>query len=126
MEGPNCLLPPKHALMMALLVHELATNAAKYGSFSNSTGRLSINWSFSDPRLNIDWRESGGPLVTPPTRGGFGSRLFLRALEQFGGKVEPNFASTGLVCKLTIVLEDGNPKVVPGPSGEKTKVFAAD
>jgi two-component sensor histidine kinase len=104
MEGPNCLVPPKQALMMALLVHELATNAAKYGSFSNSTGRISINWSYSEPGLTIDWRESGGPFVTLPTHRGFGSRLFLRALEQFGGKVEPNFASTGLICKLSIVL----------------------
>jgi two-component sensor histidine kinase len=75
--------------------------------------------------LNIDWRESDGPLVTPPTRRGFGTRLFLRALEQFGGKVEANFASTGLVCKWAIVLADGNPKIVPGLSGEKPNVFTA-
>jgi two-component sensor histidine kinase len=73
---------------MALLVHELATNAAKYGALSSSAGNLSIQWSLADARLDLEWREHGGPAVTAPVHGGFGTRLFSRALEQFGGAVE--------------------------------------
>ena len=104
MEGPDVLLPSKLALMMALLVHELATNAAKYGALSSSVGNLSIRWSLADARLDLYWRESGGPAVTAPIHRGFGTRLFSRALEQFGGAVEANFATTGLICKLSLML----------------------
>ncbi len=104
MQGPDCVLSPKLALMMALLVHELATNAAKYGAFSNSSGTISIEWSISGGRLNVEWRESGGPVVRPPSHRGFGTRLFLRALDQFNGRVEATFASSGLVCTLNVPL----------------------
>jgi two-component sensor histidine kinase len=63
MEGPDVLLPSKLALMMALLVHELATKAAKYGALSSPVGNLSIRWSLADARLDLEWRESGGPAV---------------------------------------------------------------
>ena len=126
MEGPSCSLPPKQALMMALLIHELATNAIKYGSLSNSNGKLTIGWSKSENRLNIVWHESGGPLVAPPTHRGVGSRLFLRALEQFGGKVDATFAPTGLVCQLSIELAEGAQKLSSDRSGDKLQVFAAD
>ena len=97
MEGPDVLLPPKLALVMALLVHELATNAAKYGALSSSVGNLSIQWSLADARLDLEWRERGGPAVTAPVHRGFGTRLFSRALEQFGGAVEATFVMTGLI-----------------------------
>jgi two-component sensor histidine kinase len=109
-EGPEILLSPKLALTMALLLHELATNAAKYGALSDSVGKVSVRWSHSDPWLNLEWRESDGPPVTVPNHRGFGTRLFLRALEQFGGKVEATFASTGLVCKLSVPLSDLTPQ----------------
>ena len=112
MAGPNCLLSPKLAVTIALLVHELATNAAKYGALSNSTGKLTIHWSLFDGRLTFAWRESGGPQVNQPTHAGFGTRLFQRALEPFDGNVETTFAPTGLVCKLSLVL--------PTPSLGKT------
>ena len=104
MAGPNCLLPPKQALIVTLLIHELATNAAKYGALSNDNGKLSIDWSYVDGRLSVVWHEDGGPTVTQPTHRGFGTRLFQRALEQFNGKVDATFAPTGLVCKLGLVL----------------------
>ncbi len=113
MQGPDCVLSPKLALMMALLVHELATNAAKYGAFSNSIGTLSIEWSLSGGRLNVDWRESGGPPVGPPSHRGFGTRLFLRALDQFNGSVKATFASSGLVCTLNVPLSEITPGNVP-------------
>lgn len=106
-KGPDIFLPPKLALTMALLFHELATNAAKYGALSQSVGRISVRWSYSDAWLNLEWRESEGPAVRVPNHHGFGTRLFLRALAQFGGKVDATFASTGFVCKLNVPLSDG-------------------
>jgi two-component sensor histidine kinase len=126
MAGPDCLLSPKLALTLALLVHELATNAAKYGSFSNSAGRVSVDWSLSDARLNLEWRETGGPPVVPPNHRGFGTRLFLRALDQFQGKVEATFAPAGLVCKLDVPLPIPAPGTIPAQIGEWPKKVAAD
>ena len=126
MEGPDVLLLPKLALMMALLVHELATNAAKYGALSSSLGNLSIHWSLADARLDLEWRESGGPTVTAPVHRGFGTRLFSRALEQFGGTVEATFATTGLVCKLSFVLQESSPTLAPDVTSTQPKILAAD
>ena len=105
-DGPRCYLSPAVALTFALLVHELATNAAKYGALSNATGKVSIARSLSGPRLTVVWRESDGPTVNPPSHSGFGTRRFYRALGQFGGTVDANFAPTGLVCNLSMVLPD--------------------
>jgi two-component sensor histidine kinase len=105
-KGPDILLPPKLALTMALLFHELATNAAKYGALSCSAGKISVSWLYAVPLLSVEWRESEGPPVATPTHRGFGTRLFLRALEQFGGKLDAAFATTGLVCKLSVPLSD--------------------
>ena len=124
-EGPDCLLSPKLALTMALLIHELATNAAKYGALSNSLGKLSIAWSLSGEELNLDWRESNGPIVIAPTHSGFGVRLVSRAMDQFDGTVETNFEPTGLVCKLKVSLPECTPSLVPdAPS--KGQILAAD
>ena len=125
MEGPSLLLPPKLALTMALLVHELATNAAKYGALSSSSGRISICWSLADARLNLDWRETGGPPVSPPVRRGFGTRLFLRALEPFSGNVDATFASTGLICKMSVVLPESASPTVPAITGKAQKRLQA-
>lgn len=104
--GPVVLLSPKLAMTMALLVHELATNAAKYGALSSARGQVAISWSLSDGRLNLEWRESGGPAVGTPTKTGFGRRLLSRALDQFGGTVETIFEPTGLICKLSATLPE--------------------
>jgi two-component sensor histidine kinase len=105
-EGPSTLLAPKLAMTMAMLVHELATNSAKYGALSTATGKLTICSSLSDARLNLEWRESGGPIVTSPARRGFGLRLLTRALDQFGGTVETTFEPTGLICTLSAPLPE--------------------
>jgi two-component sensor histidine kinase len=105
-EGPVVLLPPKLAMTMALLFHELATNAAKYGALSSSAGQVAISWTLSDGRLNLEWRESGGPLVNTPAQNGFGMRLLSQALDQFGGTVETRFEPTGLICKLGATLPE--------------------
>jgi two-component sensor histidine kinase len=100
--GPEVLLPPQLALIMALLIHELATNAAKYGAFSNPKGRVFVEWSVNDRDLKLLWRESDGPPVTLPTQRGFGTRLFSRALEPLGGTAHAEFAAEGLICRMTI------------------------
>jgi two-component sensor histidine kinase len=126
MAGADVVLPSNLALMMALLVHELATNAAKYGALASAVGKLSIRWSLAGGRLELEWRESGGPAVTAPTHRGFGTRLFSRALEQFGGAVEATFAATGLICKLSLVLQENSPSIAPDITAKSPKAFAAD
>jgi two-component sensor histidine kinase len=105
--GPQVMLSPQVAMTMALLMHELATNAAKYGAFSAETGTVSVQWQVdTETQLRLEWRESGGPVPQEPTQRGFGSRLFVQALAPLNGRVEAEFPSTGLVCKLTVPLGD--------------------
>jgi two-component sensor histidine kinase len=107
---------------MALLFHELATNAAKYGALSHSVGKLSVRWSHSDPWLNLEWSEGGGAPLTVPSHRGFGTRLLLGALEQFGGTADSTFAAQGLVWKLSVPLSELNPT----PSSDASAVLAAE
>ena len=87
-----------------MVLHELATNASKYGALSVPTGSVSLAWRLNEtdkpPSLHLTWRETGGPSVKPPTRRGFGSQL----IESSGVKFEQNFEPTGLVSNLEIAL----------------------
>jgi two-component sensor histidine kinase len=103
-DGGSVFLPPKLAMTMALMLHELATNAAKYGALSTQSGMVSLRWSISEGALEVFWRESGGPGVTPPTHRGFGLRLISGALDQFKGSTETAFESTGIICKIKVPL----------------------
>ncbi|WP_053221106.1 sensor histidine kinase [Methylobacterium indicum] len=112
--GPAVALGPRAVLTLSLMVHELATNAAKYGALSSPAGRVAIAWEVvGGPRavLHLRWRESGGPLVAPPARGGFGSRLIERSLvHSFGGRVALLFPPEGAVMELEAplaALQDG-------------------
>lgn len=116
-DGPKLFLEPKRALGMALVLHELATNASKYGSLSGSAGNIAIHWSIVGNQLNLEWRESGGPVVVKPERHGFGSRLVSGILASFGGKIDAQFEPTGLVCQVTIGLEPATPSP-PQPAGD--------
>jgi two-component sensor histidine kinase len=98
---------------MALMVHELATNAAKYGALSQPAGKLSIQWSLADRTLNLEWRETDGPLVASPAHRGFGLQLLSRALEQFSGAVEMTFETSGLICRMKAMLSESKPSIVP-------------
>ena len=113
MVGPDILLPPKLALTLALITHELTTNAAKHGALSCETGQLSICWSLSDERLSLEWRECDGPTVATPLHRGFGMLLLSRALDQFGGAVETTFEPTGLICELSFALTEDSPSIAP-------------
>ncbi len=116
-QGPNVLLPPKYALTLALLVHELATNSAKYGSLSVPDGRVSLLSSMSDGVLHLAWQERDGPPVRVPQKHGFGLRLLSRALEQFGGSTELLFEPSGLVCNMRLTLPVGARPDSPGEDG---------
>jgi two-component sensor histidine kinase len=86
---------------MALALHELGTNAVKYGALSTDRGRVSIRWSVEDEQLRMVWTERGGPAVAQPTRRGFGSRLIERSLAaDLGGAAELSFEAEGLCCTI--------------------------
>ena len=103
-EGPAIFLPAKMAMVFALVLHELATNAAKYGALSDPSGHVSVCWSIAETKLRLEWRERGGPKISAPTHTGFGTKLLSRALGQFGGNVDLNFAVTGLECTMSVTF----------------------
>jgi PAS domain S-box-containing protein len=109
-DGPSLRLAPSTALALSMAVHELATNAAKYGALSAPTGQVSISWTTTpgEPRsLTLFWQESGGPPVVPPTRQGFGTRLIERSLaRELSGEVELIYRPTGLTCKIKAPLPE--------------------
>lgn len=97
--GPDLMLPPKTAVSVAMAIHELATNALKYGALSNEIGQVRIEWGVTAGRLRLEWRESGGPAVSIPTSRGFGSRMIERGLAaELGGSVSIRFDPEGVVC----------------------------
>ncbi len=107
LQGPAADLPPCIATPLALMLHELATNALKYGALSSPTGTLRLEWGFTGAGANrefqFSWCESGGPMVRPPSREGFGSWLIQNGLAD--AKVELNFPSGGAVCTVTLPAE---------------------
>ncbi|QEL26013.1 PAS domain S-box protein [Bosea sp. F3-2] len=110
--GPQIRLAPKAALAVAMAVHELGTNAAKYGALSCESGHVVIAWRIEGKHASreviLDWRESGGPPVAEPKRKGFGSRLIERALAtELGGKVSVDYESSGVVCTIVAPLPAG-------------------
>jgi two-component sensor histidine kinase len=100
LNGNPLFLPAKLAVSMALMFHELATNAAKYGAFSSPHGLLQVSWSVSDDRLNITWDETEGPAVGSVGQPGFGTKLLNSALTPFDGKTEIAFLKTGIHCTM--------------------------
>jgi two-component sensor histidine kinase len=105
LDGPPVDLPSRTALGLALALHELSTNAIKYGAFVGEAGRVALTWSVSEGVLRFEWRERGGPPVAPPTRTGFGARLIARALPaDLGGTSVLDYAPTGLVFTLEAPL----------------------
>jgi two-component system CheB/CheR fusion protein len=104
--GRDLRISPKAAVALAMVLHELATNAVKYGALSNDTGRITIEWTVdladkADPTLKLRWSEAGGPPVEPPKRQGFGSRLIQRGLaHDLGGEARIEFPTSGVVCTI--------------------------
>jgi two-component sensor histidine kinase len=100
LNGDRLFLPAKLAVSLALIFHELATNAGKYGAFSSARGLLQVSWSVTEDRLNISWDETEGPPVGDIGAAGFGSKLLKTALTSFEGKTEIAFLKTGVHCTM--------------------------
>ena len=104
MRGEPIQLFAKLPAVLALVFHELATNAAKYGALSTSEGRLDISWTQRGGEVVVEWVESGGPPVAEPSRRGFGSNLIERSLSGFGGSAKIDFALAGVRCHMRFPL----------------------
>src|SRR6185437_3221418 len=103
--GAPIEISPQQTLALYLALHELATNAAKYGALSRPEGRVELRWDAQNDMLNLSWRESGGPPVVSPSRRGFGSRLLEDALfRDLGGKTRLEFLAGGVCCSITAAL----------------------
>jgi PAS domain S-box-containing protein len=103
--GPEIQLLPTTAQTLALALHELVTNSAKYGALSTQAGQLSISWENEIGLLRLAWEETGGPLVQEPTSRGFGTRSVIASIEsQLGGQAEFDWRPEGLLCRLSVPL----------------------
>jgi two-component sensor histidine kinase/CheY-like chemotaxis protein len=100
--GPDTTLDPRRAQTLALAVHELATNAAKYGALKTSFGKVKLTWRDEENGLYIEWLESGGPRVSAPDTQGYGTRVIRATLEQLGGGAVFEWRPTGLCCTLSL------------------------
>lgn len=120
--GPDIRLRPKAALALSMALHELATNAVKYGALSNERGRVEVNWCVApdnqDYSFQLRWIETGGPPVVPPRKRGFGSRLIEQGLSQdLAGEVDLQFECQGVVCTIRTSLEE----IRGGDSGSRAR-----
>jgi PAS domain S-box-containing protein len=103
--GSEIQLQPATAQTLALALHELVTNSAKYGALSTLSGRVSIKWEIEEDFLMLAWEENGGPMVHKPTSKGFGTRSLIASIEsQLGGKALFDWRSEGLICRLLVPL----------------------
>jgi two-component sensor histidine kinase len=108
LNGDPLFLPAKLAVSLALIFHELATNAGKYGAFSAARGLLQVSWTMSDDRLTIVWDETEGPAVGPVGQAGFGTKLLNSALRPFDGKTEISYLKTGIHCTMQCRVPKGD------------------
>ena len=125
--GRDVALTPKAGLSLAMAVHELVSNAAKYGALSTTAGRVAVAWTVRTgagaPALTLTWTETGGPDVSPPTRRGFGTTLIERALtHEIDAEVSRQFLPSGLQCSIALLLtEEVGRLQLDGSSDEEDK-----
>jgi two-component sensor histidine kinase len=100
LNGDPLFLPAKLAVSLALIFHELATNAGKYGAFSSPRGLLQVSWTLTEDRLNLTWDETEGPPIDSIGEAGFGTKLLKAALRPFDGKTEIAFLKSGVHCTM--------------------------
>ncbi|MDB5432653.1 MAG: hypothetical protein JWP35_3769 [Caulobacter sp.] len=124
-EGPECFLSPRAANALSLALHELATNAVKYGALSVESGRVEVAWQVGDNGgFALDWKETGGPSVSPPTRRGFGSILLEQVTgRELGGEAVVDFRRDGVRARITA---DANACVEKPPAAEPADAAPVD
>jgi two-component sensor histidine kinase len=105
LKGPELDIGPKGGASLALAVHEMATNAVKYGALSTPDGRVTITWSAADGAANLRWVESGGPPVTAPQKRGFGSVFLQRVISAGGGSIAVEFSPGGVEARISLPLK---------------------
>jgi two-component sensor histidine kinase/HAMP domain-containing protein/putative methionine-R-sulfoxide reductase with GAF domain len=103
-EGPDILLEPRTAQTIGLTLHELATNAAKYGALTASSGTVVLRWNLEKGALNMTWEEAGGPSIRKPITSGYGMRVIGGSAEQLGGEASFEWQPSGLRCSVVIPL----------------------
>jgi PAS domain S-box-containing protein len=103
--GPALELAPDAAPMVAMILHELITNAAKYGALSGPNGRIAVEWNVDREQLNLHWREMGGPAVERPAKMGFGSQLIESTLPSLNGEILYDWNAEGLACTVRIPVD---------------------
>ncbi len=102
-DGPSVTLSPKSSIALALVTHELATNAARHGALASEDGELTVRWALDGERLVLDWEEESGHPPPPPAKRGFGSRLIERVVRgELGGEVEARYSATGFSCHIDV------------------------
>ena len=106
LRGGDVECPYAVAVLLALIIHELTTNAAKYGALSSPNGQVTIAWSLLSGRLALEWVESGGPKPIAPTREGFGTKLLRSGVRQFHGTVDRQFEPSGLQCRISLTMPE--------------------
>ncbi|MCW2392084.1 PAS domain S-box-containing protein [Sphingobium sp. B1D7B] len=114
--GPDVDLEPEPSLHLSMVLHELVTNALKYGALSTAEGQVALNWTLEDEQLHLEWVERGGPPVSPPSRTGFGSMLIERSLRSEGGASTATYEPEGLRWTLTLpcaVVRKSAPAAIP-------------
>lgn len=133
--GPPVMVSPENAQSVAIALHELATNAAKYGALSKPEGRVDVSWSCFEGRLTLTWKESGGPMVEPPSTKGFGTKIITASLaDPRRGNVGFDWRPEGLICILelnTLAPQSGAPAALPaapeaGPPGPERRVLLVE
>ncbi|MFY8032148.1 MAG: HWE histidine kinase domain-containing protein [Devosia sp.] len=103
--GADAQLPPDHALGLGIILHELASNAARHGALSGETGQVAVGWEIADGTLTLDWLEQGGPAVTAAPMIGLGSRLIHRSLDKIlGSQVRLDFMPDGVQAQIRLPL----------------------
>lgn len=104
--GPKVLLAPNHLLSLAMILHELLTNAVKYGALSDEAGRITLSWALVGSELKLIWSESGVPDVSPPGRHGFGSRMIERSVShELHGTTDSDWRADGLTFTLSFASD---------------------
>ena len=113
LHGDDVECPYAIAVLLALMIHELTTNAVKYGALSLPSGQVDVAWTLVSRRLTLEWVEHGGPKPKAPTREGFGTKLLRSGVQQFQGAVERHFEPGGLWCRISLTIPEVQKQKAP-------------